>query len=148
MARLTPTLKIITLMAILDAPKYPAATSTSGAERIVAVLGGKEIGLPLHGILGLLASDVDSSVADTDVIATRLAVVVGTTPTVTLPAVAGDLREVIIINTASGTATIEGAASEQILTGVANAANLAVATAKTARLISDGTRWYHVSNDA
>lgn len=148
MARRVSTHLLLKLMAILDAPTYAAQTSTTGAERIVAVSGGKEVGLPLNGINGLLSGDVDASVADTDVIATRLAVVVGTTPTVTLPAVAGDLREVFIINTASGTATVDGAGSEQILTAAANADNITVATGKTARLLSDGTRWYHVSNDA
>lgn len=135
-------------MANLDAPILQPLTSTTGAEHLVTVKDGKEVKLPVYGILGLLPDDVDASVADTDVIATRVAVLAGTTPTVTLPAVAGDLREVIVINAASGTATIEGAASEQILTGTANAANVTVATAKTARFLSDGTRWYHVSNDA
>ena len=135
-------------MANLDASLLAALTSTGGGEHLVTVKNGNEVGLKVNGLLGLLASDVDASVADTDVIGTRLAVVVGTTPTVTLPAAAGDLREVFIMNTASGSATIEGAGSENILTGTANAANLTVATGKSARLLSDGTRWYHVSNDA
>lgn len=135
-------------MANLDAPLLASLTSLAGSERLVTVKNGAEVGLPVNGILGLLASDVDSSVADTDVIANRLAVVVGTTPTVTLPAAAGDLRQVFIMNTASGTCTVEGSGSENILTAVANALNLAVATGKSAQLLSDGTRWYHVSNDA
>jgi len=52
------------------------------------------------------------------------------------------------MNTASGTCTVEGAGSENILTGTANAANISVATGKSAQLLSDGTRWYHVTNDA
>ena len=148
MARLTPTLKFITPMAILDAPKYPAVTSTSGAERIVAVSGGKEIGLPLHGIIGLLPDDVDSSVENAHTIATRLSVAVGTTPTITMPAAAGDLREVILVNSASGNCTLDTPGSEKIFTATADADTLVIATGKTAILISDGTRWYHVSNDA
>lgn len=135
-------------MANLDASLLASLTSLTGSERLITVKNGAEVGLPVNGILGLLPSDVDASVADTDVIATRLAVVVGTTPTVTLPAVAGKLREVFIMNTASGTCTVEGAGSENILTGTANALNITVATGKSARLLSDGTRWYHVSNDA
>ena len=135
-------------MANLDAPILQPLTSTSGGEFLVTVKEGKEVRLPVHGILGLLASDVDSSVANTDIIATRLVVLVGTTPTVYLPAASGNLRDVIVMNTASGTAVIEGNASEQILTGVADAANLSVATGKSARLLSDGTRWYHITNDA
>ena len=135
-------------MANLDAATLPALTSTTGAEYLVTVSGGVEKRLKVNGLLGLLASDVDSSVADTDTIANRINVVVGTTPTVTLPAAAGDLRQVFIMNTASGTCTVEGAGSENILTGTANALNLAVATGKAAQLLSDGTRWYHVSNDA
>lgn len=103
--------------------------------------------LPIYGLLGLQAADV-ASVATSGTISTRLAVVTGTTPTVTLPAVAGNLRQVFIMNTASGNATIDGAGSEQILTGTANADNIVVATGKSAMLLSDGTRWYHISNDA
>ena len=135
-------------MANLDAPILQPLTSTTGGEYLVTLSGGVEKQLKVNAILGLLASDVDASVANTDVIATRLAVVTGTTPTVTLPAAAGGLREVFIMNTASGTCTVEGAGSENILTGTANAANISVATGKSAHLLSDGTRWYHVSNDA
>lgn len=135
-------------MAILDAPKLPALTSTTGAEYLVTVSGGKEAGLKVNGILGLLASDVDTSVANGDTIATRLAVAAGTTPTITLPAVAGNLREVILVNGASGNCTLDTPGSEKIYTATADADTLVIATGKTARLLSDGTRWYHVSNDA
>lgn len=135
-------------MAILDAPILPKLTSLKGSERLVTVKDGLEAQLPVNGILGLLASDVDSSVANGDTIATRLSVVTGTTPTVTMPAVAGNLREVIIVNSASGNATIDTPGSEKIFTATAEADTLTIATGKTATLLSDGTRWYHVSNDA
>lgn len=135
-------------MANLDAPILQPLTSTTGGEYLVTVKGGKESGLKVNGILGLLASDVDSSVANTDVIATRLSVATGTTPTITLPAVAGNLREVILINGASGNCTLDTPASEKIFTATADADTLVIATGKAARLLSDGTRWYHVSNDA
>ena len=104
--------------------------------------------LRVNQIMGLSATDVDASVADTDTIATRLSVLVGTTPSVALPAVAGDLREVIIVNSASGSATITTPGSEKIFTATADADTLTIATAKTAHLLSDGTKWYHISNDA
>lgn len=103
--------------------------------------------LPVYGLLGLQSTDVATQ-GDATTVSTRLVVVTGTTPTVTLPAAAGSLRQVIIMNTASGAATIEGAGSENILTGTANALNISVATGKSAILLSDGTRWYHISNDA
>lgn len=135
-------------MAILDAPILTKLTSTKGSERIVTVKDGKEVQLPLNGVLGLLPSDVDSSVANGDTINTRLSIVTGTTPTVTLPAVAGDLRSVIVLNSASGNATLDTPGSEKIFTGTADADTLVIATGKAAMLLSDGTRWYHTSNDA
>ena len=134
---------------LTDAPILPPKTSLTGAEKLGLVDNdGLEKQLKVNGILGLLSGDVDDSVADTDTIATRLAVLVGTTPSVALPAVAGDLREILILNTASGSATITTPGSEKILTSTAEADTLTVATGKAARLLSNGTRWYHVSNDA
>lgn len=135
-------------MAILDAPILQPLTSLTGAEHIVTVSGGVERRLQVNGIIGLLSGDVDDSVADTDTISTRLAVAVGTTPSIALPAVAGNLREVIVVNTASGNCTLTTPGSEKILTGTAEADTLVIATGKSATLLSNGTRWYHVSNDA
>lgn len=113
-----------------------------------SVLATRDAEGNIHGVNELTASDVDSSVATGDVINKRLNVVVGTTPTVTLPLAAAFPREVYILNTASGACTVDGSGSEVILTGTADAANVSVATGKAAKLLSDGTRWYHVSNDA
>jgi hypothetical protein len=130
----------------------PRATTLSGNELIPAYdpdspNSSKVLAAPLSSIHGLQTTDV-ASVANGGTISTRLSVVTGTTPTVTLPAVAGNLRKVIVMNTASGDATVDGAGSEQVLTGTANANNVVVATGKSAILLSDGTRWYHISNDA
>lgn len=135
-----------------DLPTLPAASAPSGGDLIPlydneSSNSSKVHKLPLSGILGLQSSDVSTG-GDASVIATRLFVATGTTPTVTLPAVAGNLRKVIVMNTASGNCTVEGAGSEQVLTGTANANNVVVATGKSAILLSDGTRWYHISNDA
>lgn len=135
-----------------DLPTLFQNTSPSGADLIPVYdmdspQSTKVEKLPLSGILGLQSSDVSTG-GDASVIATRLFVATGTTPTVTLPAVAGNLRKVIVMNTASGNCTVDGAGSEQVLTGTANANGVTVATGKSAILLSDGTRWYHISNDA
>lgn len=135
-------------MANLDAPILQPLTALTGAEHIVTVSGGVERRLQVNGIIGLLSGDVDDSVADTDTISTRLAVAVGTTPSIALPAVAGNLREVIVVNTASGNCTLTTPGSEKILTGTAEADTLVIPTGKSATLLSNGVRWYHVSNDA
>lgn len=110
--------------------------------------GSKVIALGSLNAIGLLSTEVDDAVANADTINTKMSVVTGTTPTVTLPAVAGTLREVIVLNTASGNLTLDTPGSEKILTGTAEADTLTVATGKSAWLLSNGTRWYHVSNDA
>lgn len=110
--------------------------------------GSKVIALGSLNTVGLLSTEVDDAVANADTINTKMSVVTGTTPTVTLPAVAGTLREVIVLNTASGNLTLDTPGSEKILTGTAEADTLVVATGKSAWLLSNGTRWYHVSNDA
>lgn len=135
-----------------DLPTLPAASAPSGGDLIPlydneSPNSTKVHKLPLSGILGLQSSDV-ATIATGATISTRLSVVTGTTPTVTLPAVAGNLRKVIVMNTASGDCTVDGAGSEQVLTGTANANGVTVATGKSAILLSDGTRWYHISNDA
>jgi len=135
-----------------DLPTLRTTTTVNGGDLVPVYdldsTGSTKVGaLPVFGIMGLQASDVASN-ATGSTIATRLSVVTGTTPTVTLPAVAGNLRQVIVMNTASGSATVDGAGSEQILTGTANANDITVATGKSAILLSDGTRWYHISNDA
>lgn len=135
-----------------DLPTLPADTAPTGADLVpvydqAATNSSKVKKLPLFGIQGLQSSDVSTG-GDASTIATRLFVATGTTPTVTLPAVAGNLRQVTVMNTASGNCTVDGAGSEQILTGTANANNLVVATGKSAQLLSDGTRWYHITNDA
>lgn len=115
---------------------------------VAGILCTKQAGNDPVGVGALLTTDVDDSVADTDTIATRLAVAVGTTPTITLPAMTSDVREVFLVNTASGNCTLDTAGSVKILTGTAEADTLVIATGKAAHLLSNGTRWYHVSNDA
>lgn len=103
--------------------------------------------LRVNQVLGLSSTDVASN-ATTTVAATRLVIATGTTPTITLPAVAGDLREIYLVNSASGSCTLDTPGSEKIFTATADADTLVIATGKAAHLLSDGTKWYHVSNDA
>lgn len=135
-----------------DLPTLATNVNPSGADLIPVYdtdspSSSKVEKLPLFGILGLQAADV-ATIATGATISTRLVVVTGTTSTVTLPAVAGNLRQVIVMNTASGNCTVDGAGSEQVLTAGANADNVVIPTLKSAILLSDGTRWYHISNDA
>lgn len=135
-------------MSLLDAPILPAATTLASGYIPFITAAGVEGKLPVGGLLGFLSGDVDDSVEDTHVIASRVNVVVGTAPTVTLPAVDGVIKEVIVLNTASGDCTLDTPGSTKILTGTAEADTLVIATGKSAVLKSNGTRWYHVSNDA
>jgi hypothetical protein len=94
--------------------------------------------LPLNSVMGLaptgeLATDTDGG---NITIATRVQIISGSnTSTLTLPAASGVLREVIVINDATGTATISpnlAAGTEAIVSGA------------SARLLSNGTGWYRV----
>jgi hypothetical protein len=136
-------------MSLNDAPVLPLVTSLTGAERFAVVKPtGLEIGVKVNALHGVLSGDVDSDVADSAAITTRVSLGSGTTPSISLPSVSGDLREVYFLNGASGSATLTTPGSEKIYTATAEADTLVVATGKTAHLLSDGTRWYHVSNDA
>lgn len=68
--------------------------------------------------------------------------------TATLPLVAGDLREVFIIKNGANDVTVNingGDSGNIILSAAAAASNTdTVATATTARYLSDGTSWYRV----
>ena len=135
-----------------DLPSIQPALTVAGND-LIPVYDASDIDGPVkklrvNQIAGLSTTDVDSSVANGDAINTRLSVAVGTTPTITLPAVAGNLREVFLVNSASDNCTLDTPGSEKIFTGTADADTLVIATGKTAHLLSDGTKWYHVSNDA
>ena len=138
-------------MAILDSPTYPRITSTTGAERLVTVKDGKEVGLPVNGILGLLPGDVATISGTTATIATRLVVCTNTgAVTLTLPPASGPLRSVTVMKASStSSVTINRAGSDLLVSGgFVNATSVVAATGLVVELLSDGTTWYHVSNDA
>lgn len=135
-------------MAILDSPILTPLTSTRGSESLVVVRDRDQVNLPVNGILGLLPGDVSPALVNGNTISARMSVVTGAITTINLPTAAGPLRQVTVINTGSGDCTLDGFGSENILSGLANALTLVIPTAKSAQLLSDGTRWYHVTNDA
>jgi hypothetical protein len=99
----------------------------------------------LNQINGLSSSDVATSVAGTITVSSRLTLITsGTTSTVNLPLPSGALRDIIIMNGGSGSATATSATANIKTSAATTAATTAaILTATTARLLSDGTFWYH-----
>lgn len=98
----------------------------------------------LNQINGLSSSDVATSVAGTITVSSRLTLITsGTTSTVNLPLPSGALRDIIIMNGGSGSATATSA-SANIKTSAATTAatTAAISTTTPARFLSDGTFWY------
>jgi hypothetical protein len=98
----------------------------------------------LNQINGLSSSDVATSVAGTITVSSRLTLITsGTTSTVNLPLPSGALRDIIIMNGGSGSATATSATANIKTSAATTAATTAaILTATTARLLSDGTFWY------
>ena len=100
----------------------------------------------LNQINGLSSTDATSSVAGTITVSSRLTVITsGTTSTVTVPEPSGALRDIIIMNGGSGTATIATPTSAAVFkTSLATTAatSTPLLTTGTARYLSDGTFWY------
>lgn len=100
---------------------------------------------------GLLPTDVTVVAGSPATISTKLTVCTSTsTVALTLPAASGALRDITFMK-ASGTstATATAAGSDVIVTGTSVVAtSVAAAPGLVVRLLSDGTKWYHVSNDA
>lgn len=136
-------------MANLDAPILQPLTSLTGAEHLVAISGGVERRLQTNGVLGLLPSDVTTISGTSGTISTRLTHCTSTSAvTLTLPAASGNLRQVFILDTGANGITVNAAGSDVIVSGTAADTSISIATVKAAQLLSDGTKWYHVSNDA
>lgn len=135
-------------MSLGDTPLNQSVATIVGGYVPVVLANGSERKIPISELLAVLSGDVDSSVASGDTVAARLNVAVGTTPTITLPAAAGTIRSVVVVNTASGNCTLDTPGSEKILTGTAEADTLVIPTGKAAELFSDGTRWYRISVSA
>lgn len=126
-----------------DIPTLASATPSTGDDLVpvydlTATSSSKVRKVSLNTIMGIGPSGEITT--DTDggsiTISTRVLVISGgTTSTLTLPAASGTLREIIVINDGSGTATLPAlaAGTEAILTGT------------SARILSNGTGWYRVA---
>jgi hypothetical protein len=135
-----------------DLPTLRKPTSVNGGDLVpvydIDATGSTKVAaLPLFGITGLQASDVTAASTGAT-ISTRLTVVTGTATTLNLPSASGNLRQVIVMNTGSGACTIYPAGSDKIVSAQSStAASIAPAAGTSAVLLSDGTKWYHISND-
>lgn len=122
-----------------DIPILPLATP-AGDDLIPisdpnSTSSSKVSAIRLNQISGLSSTDVASSAAGTVTISTRvLAITSGAASTLTLPAASGVLREIIVINGGSGTATMSTLVAGSTL----------VLTTVSARFLSNGTGWYRV----
>lgn len=101
--------------------------------------------LPLNAVFGLAPTgDVATSAAGTITVSTKLTLITsGTTSTVNIPAASGVLRDIIIMNGGSGTATATSASTNIRTSPAPTAASTApITNGTTARFLSDGTTWY------
>ena len=101
----------------------------------------------LSGYGGVLSTDVGTPITtDAQTIASRLTVFSGrsTATAATLPAAAGTLRNVIIVNTNTGTGIITVSSGGGI-TGNAAIPIPATGVCSSAQFLSNGTIWYRVS---
>ncbi len=124
--------------------------ATTGGELIETLDSNRqERALPVYGLLGLLSGDVTVIAGTTGTISTRLTHCTSTSAvTLTLPSATGNLRQVNILKTGANNVTVNAAGAEVIVAATATDTSVTVATTKAVQLLSDGTKWYHVSNDA
>lgn len=147
-ASLMPTLE--------DLPSIQPAVTVAGNDLVpildVSDADGPVKKLRFNQILGLSPTDVTTVSGTSATISTRVTVCTSTSAVnpLTLPAASGNLREVIVLKaSATSSVTIARAGSDLIVSGGSvSATSVSVATGLAARLLSDGTTWYHVSNDA
>lgn len=138
-----------------DLPTLPTRT-LSGNEFIPVsdpdAVGGTQVGkLPVNAVLGLAPTDVvNITNTGTNVqITSRLSIVSNaSTASVMLPSASGQLREVIIMRPVATALTVNPTGSEKIMTAAAvDGTSATLANSSAGRFLSDGTKWYHVSND-
>jgi len=142
-----------------DAPTVRTLTSPAAGDLFQVYdiseqpTGAKTLALGSILGLGLLAADVTTVSATSATVSTRLTVCTSTDAgnvTLTLPAASGALRDVTVMKAAAtATVAINRAGSDLIVSGaVVNATSVTCGVGLVVRLLSDGTKWYHVSNDA
>jgi hypothetical protein len=99
----------------------------------------------LNQINGLSSTgDVVTAVAGPITVTSKLTLITsGTTSAVNLPLPSGVIRDIIVMNGGSGTATATSATANIKTSAATTAATTAgIFTATTARFLSDGTFWY------
>ena len=125
-----------------DLPTLQSANPSTGDDLVpvydlTAESSSKVRKVSLNSIMGIAPTgEITSAAAGSITISTRVLVISsGTTSSLTLPAASGTLREIIVINDGSNTATLPtlAAGTEAITAGTA------------ARILSNGTGWYRVS---
>lgn len=138
-----------------DLPSIQPATAVAGNDLVpvhdISDLDGPTKKLRVNQLLGLSATDVTTVSGTSATVATRVTVCTSTSAvTLTLPAASGSLREILILKaSATSAVTVNRAGSDVIVSGTSvSATSISVAAGLAARLLSDGTTWYHVSNDA
>lgn len=132
-----------------DLPTLQSVTSPTGDDLLPVfdpnTTGSSKVRkLSLNTVFGLASTDVASSVAGTITVATKLTLITsGTTSTVNLPLPSGVIRDIIIMNGGTGTATLTSGTANIITSLATTAATTApLLTTGTARLLSNGTNWY------
>jgi hypothetical protein len=99
----------------------------------------------LNAVFGLAPTgDVVTAAAGTITVTSKLTLITsGTTSTVNLPLPSGVIRDIIVMNGGSGTATATSATANIRTSPAPTAATTAaILTGTTARFLSDGTIWY------
>jgi hypothetical protein len=102
------------------------------------------------GVAELAAADVASTITGTTgTVTKRLTLCTSTSAvTLTLPPVAGSLRDVIVIKQGANKCAVTKVstdASNIVVSGAGSADSSDVATASHGRFLSDGTKWYRVA---
>lgn len=113
--------------------------------------GAKTLALGSVLSLGVLPGDVTTVSGTSATVGTTITVCTSTSGvTLTLPAASGSLRRIFILKaSATSAVTVNRAGSDVIVSGTSvSATSISVAAGLAAQLVSDGTTWYHVSNDA
>ena len=140
-----------------DAPTVRTLTSPAAGDLFQVYdiseqpTGAKTLTLGALLNTGLLSTDVTVVSGTSATISTKLTVCTSTSAiALTLPAASGTLRDITFMKaSATSTATATAAGSDVIVTGTSVVAtSVAAAPGLVVRLLSDGTKWYHVSNDA
>ena len=132
-----------------DLPTLQSVTSPTGDDLLPVfdpnTTGSSKVRkLSLNTVFGLASTDVASSVAGVITVTGKLTLITsGSTSTVNLPLPSGVIRDIIIMNGGTGTATLTSGTANIITSLATTAATTApLLTTGTARLLSNGTNWY------